>query len=156
MTQKASYLHKFFYKKIFVIIRFLLFTIGLFVLIYSHAEMPDFFKKVIKGSKHEKILPVESNSIASNNYTGNHETKAIKNSNDYLKNDSAAAQESLNLLPVPQQVSLSGQQFLFDKTWLLALESSVSKDDPAVRSLIAGLQDLFNLKIISAKEEKKN
>lgn len=155
MTQKASYLHKFFYKKIFVIIRFLLFTIGLFVLIYSHAEMPDFFKKVIKGSKHEKILPVESNSIASNNYTGNHETKAIKNSNDYLKNDSAAAQESLNLLPVPQQVSLSGQQFLFDKTWLLALKSSVSKDDPAVRSLIAGLQDLFNLKIISAKEEKK-
>ena len=139
-----------------IIIRLLLFISSLFVLLYLKAEMPDFLKKIVKGSEQQTLVPAKNNSIAFNNYPESHETKVINNLIDNLKNDSAIVDQQLNILPVPQQVSLSGQQFLFEKNWVLALKSSVSKDDAAVRELVTGLQDRFDLKIVSAKEEGKN
>ncbi|MEJ7588399.1 MAG: beta-N-acetylhexosaminidase [Ferruginibacter sp.] len=50
------------------------------------------------------------------------------------------------LLPVPQKVSLSDQQYKLDNSW--AMETGkVSKDDPAVLSLATGLKERFGLKL---------
>lgn len=147
------YSNKFFYNDTPTFLRMLISTSSLFLSLFYVAEGQDLVKRIVKGSKQEKTVFAENNSIAYQNYARSNETEAINNLSCNLTNDSAVTAPQLNALPVPQQVSLSGRQFLFGKNWVLALKSSVSKDDPAVRSLAEGLQDRFDLKIIPAKKE---
>ena len=72
------------------------------------------------------------------------------------KNDSTTAQLPLNLLPFPQQVSLSGRSFLMPDTWQLALGSTVKTSDPAVRSLMAGLTDRLYLRNTPTEGDEQN
>ncbi len=152
------YADKFLYHSIKVIAQLMLLSVGLFVLGYLKTEAPDFFKSSYPAgvAKGEKIISDNPHGAVFNNQIRNHETKATNDADCGRKNDSTIAQSLLNLLPVPQQVSFSGQQFLLNDTWLLVLGSTVTKDDPAVRSLIAGLRDRFNLRTLSAERDDKN
>ena len=58
-----------------------------------------------------------------------------------------------NLLPVPQQVSLSDQHYLLDNSWFIDFTANIPENDPAVLSLTSELKDRFNLKI---KSKNKN
>ena len=51
------------------------------------------------------------------------------------------------LLPVPQSVSLTGQEYLLDNNWLINAGSNIPKEDPAVESLSSVLKDRFGLTI---------
>ena len=53
----------------------------------------------------------------------------------------------LNLIPVPQKVFFSGRVFQVDDSWVLETGTNVTKDDPAVQSLITGLKERGNIKI---------
>lgn len=57
-----------------------------------------------------------------------------------INEDSVSKKYSLSLLPVPQQVTFSEQTFLLDKGWSIK-KNNVSDTDPAVNSLVGGLNE---------------
>lgn len=73
-----------------------------------------------------------------------------------MDSSDSSSNSMFNLLPVPQQVSFSGKNFLFNDNWALELGSNISKDDPAIQSLINELKDRFNLNINSKTPDKTN
>ncbi len=52
------------------------------------------------------------------------------------------------LLPVPQQISLSDQQYKLDDSWTIEA-GKVSKDDPSMLSLVSELKERFGLRLTS-------
>lgn len=51
------------------------------------------------------------------------------------------------LLPVPQRIALSSEEYVLNQDWHIFTGSNISKADPALQSLIAGLQERFGLYI---------
>ncbi|MFT3947747.1 MAG: glycoside hydrolase family 20 zincin-like fold domain-containing protein [Agriterribacter sp.] len=60
---------------------------------------------------------------------------------------------AMRLLPVPQQVSFSDQQYVLDDSWYIDA-GTVPGNDPAVQSLVKELKERFGI-IISAKKQNK-
>lgn len=64
---------------------------------------------------------------------------------------------SQNLLPEPQQVSLSDQHYLLDNSWAINFSDNIPENDPAILSLTSELKDRFNLKLkTKTASTKKN
>jgi len=51
------------------------------------------------------------------------------------------------LLPVPQSVALSNQEYVLDQNWLIVAGTNISTTGPAVQSLIAELKERFGLTV---------
>jgi len=51
------------------------------------------------------------------------------------------------LLPLPQSVSFSSNEYVLDNNWVIDAGSNISKADPAVQSLTAELKDRFGITI---------
>ncbi len=61
------------------------------------------------------------------------------------QNPSPLASAGYTVLPVPQEVTLTGKDFAFDSEWQLKLEGGVKEKDVAVESLNEGLAARFRL-----------
>ncbi len=59
-------------------------------------------------------------------------------------------QPGQGLLPIPQKISLSDQHYLLDDNWTIELTGNISKNDPAVLSLMSGLKERFGIRINSS------
>jgi hypothetical protein len=58
------------------------------------------------------------------------------------------------VLPVPQRVTLTGNDFVLDSHWKLRLEGEVKENDVAVESLKAGLASRFHLKLAETGSDR--
>ena len=58
------------------------------------------------------------------------------------------------LLPVPQKVSFTGQNFLFNDSWTIEVPANIPENDPAVLSLMSELKARYGLKIKAKKTTK--
>jgi hexosaminidase len=63
------------------------------------------------------------------------------------QNSSPLASSGYSVLPVPQQVTLTGKDFALDNHWSVELEGAVKENDVAVESLRAALGSRFHLAI---------
>jgi hexosaminidase len=63
------------------------------------------------------------------------------------QNSSPLASSGYPVLPVPQQVTLTGKDFALDNHWSVELEGAVKENDVAVESLRAALGSRFHLAI---------
>lgn len=66
---------------------------------------------------------------------------------DSHSQNSVQVKPGSGLLPVPQSVSLSDQEYLLENNWLIVTRTNILKADPAVQSLTAELKDRFGLTI---------
>src|SRR6476619_7585511 len=136
----------------------LFYGVGFFVLVTLNAELPNFFK-----SSYTTALSEAKYRIAPDAYKQAFQkqlkqpgakgprqvTRDEKPNSGYLKFEQS-------LLPVPQQVSFSGQSFSLKGAWQLILGSTITSKEPAVQSLLEGLQTHSDIKLSLAQKPKEN
>jgi len=60
----------------------------------------------------------------------------------------SALHSEFNLLPVPQKVSFTGQNFLFNDSWSVEVPANIPENDPAVLSLTSELKKRFGIRLM--------
>src|SRR5215218_5751742 len=157
LKQKQFYLDPLLHNSRVFLIVLLVSGVEFFALMLLYAGIPNFFKSSytvsLAEAKH-RIPPYVSNRGLQKQWKAP-DTKSAHQANNGTKQDSVLLKFEQNLLPVPQQVSFSGQPFSLKGAWHLVLGSAITTNDPAVQSLMAGLQHRSDLKLVSAQTPTK-
>ena len=132
--------------------KLLLWGIGLLASVHLNTVLPNFFKSSYTSSFAEaKPRIPHTYKHAFQRQWKQPGAKDAHQENNGTKQDSVLLKFEQSLLPVPQQVSFSGQPFSLKETWHLVLGSAITTGDPAVQSLLEGLQHCSNLKLTFAQ-----
>ncbi|HLL44643.1 MAG TPA: glycoside hydrolase family 20 zincin-like fold domain-containing protein [Segetibacter sp.] len=141
-------------------LQLMLYTISCIAFIYLRAEFAGLYKSLYAASKTKtgtkSAVLNNVNPVAYNELRNEPKAKIINRKVHDFKQDSATEQYKHNLLPVPQQVSFSGQSFLFNDTWFVQTGNNISETDPALQSLITELKDHISIRTASTSGKKNN
>jgi hexosaminidase len=158
MTQEKFYSEKQLYGNKKILLQVTIICISLLFL-YPKGPICDWFKSLFPAyvsrylSTEEAVLKVV-NHVADNEQNNEKKAMTSKGIAYNFQEDSISKQYKHSLLPVPQQVSFSGQTFLLNEHWTIQT-NNISGNDPAVQSLIGELKDFFTIRP-SAFDKKNN